>query len=199
MNPQDQNSNQPSMSPPNVPAQPIKQGGKGPIIAIVILIIVALAGIGITWYLVNSSSQKQAQQKDEKINELNTKIQELNTEVSKLKESQTPSTAQNDQTSILNSIKALYKDKTANLDAEIDKKYFTDAYYNTLTTGQFAADPILCAQNIIEYDKLVFNNPVISGTNATMSIKTQYGTTININLVKQNNSWLVSSVTCPTN
>jgi cell division protein FtsL len=198
MDPNIENQTPNQMNQPNVPAQPVKQGGKAPIIVIVIIVVIALIAIGLTWYLVSSSATRSAQQKDTQIAELNTKIEDLNKQIKDLKDSQTTTTpAASDQTVILNNIKALYKDRTGGGDTEAEKKYFTDAYYNTLSTGEFAADPILCAQNVVDYDKLVFNNPTISGTNATISVKNQYGTTINIKLVKQNNSWLVSSVTCP--
>ncbi len=196
---------QSNTSQTDVPSQPIKNGGKGPIIAIVVVIIIAITGIALTWYFVNNNANKKAQEKETKINELTVKLQELNAEITKLKESQSaPSSGSdqaastgNDQEAVLTSIKALYKDRAAGGKTEAEKIYFTEAYYNTLKTGQFGADPILCAQNVVEYDKLVFNNPTITGTNATISVKTQYGTTINIKLVKQNNVWLVSSVTCP--
>ncbi|MEI6169836.1 MAG: hypothetical protein WCP56_02445 [Candidatus Saccharibacteria bacterium] len=199
----DQNSQmQSNANQANVPSQPIKQGGKGPIIAIVIIIIIAITGIALTWYFVNNNANKKAQEKETKINELNVKVQELNAEITKLKESQSTTNDQaattgNDQATILSNIKALYKDRTGGGKTEAEQKYFTEAYYNTLKTGQFGADPILCAQNVVDYDKLVFNNPTITGTSATISVKTQYGTTINLKLVKQNNVWLVSSVTCP--
>jgi hypothetical protein len=194
----DQNSQmQSNVNQANVPSQPIKQGGKGPIIAIVIVIIIAITGIALTWYFVNNNANKKAQEKETKINELNVKVQELNAEITKLKESQSTPTAGNDQATILSNVKALYKDRTGGGQTDAEQKYFTEAFYNTLKTGQFGSDPILCAQNVVEYDKLVFNNPTITGTNATISVKTQYGTTINIKLVKQNNVWLVSSVSCP--
>ena len=198
MDPNIENQSSNNMNQPNVPAQPVNRSSKGPIIAIAIIIIVALVAVGLAWYFISNSANKQVQQKDSQIAELNSKVESLNKEIKDLKSSQTAAVpAANDQTAILNSIKALYKDRTGGGDNETEKKYFTDAYYATLTTGEFAADPILCAQNVVEYDKLVFNNPTITGTNATISVKTQYGTTINIKLVKQNNNWLVSSVTCP--
>ena len=193
----------------DVPSQPIKNGGKAPIIAIIVVIIIAITGIGLTWYFVNNNANKKAQEKETKINELTVKLEVLNAEITELKESQTAPSSGNDQEAALSSIKAIYEywidGKGKDIDYLLKNNLITPALVEQYNSG-LSYDLISCSQNDLgKSSNYTFGLPTVTTpTTASMQVSGEYlgaGTPttliINLDMTKDGQVWKLNKVSCP--
>lgn len=94
-------------------------------------------------------------------------------------------------------------DIAAYLEGLEKKGYITKNAVTQIKTPK-AFDLITCSQNPLAFEFYKFSTPVVTGSNATMTVTGSYNGTgtpidhvITLNLIKSNTQWSINSFTCP--
>lgn len=95
------------------------------------------------------------------------------------------------------------KDKPTYIDGLEMKGYITKNAVMKIKAAK-TFDAVSCSQNPLAFEFYKFSTPVITGSNATMTVTGSYNGTgtpidhvITLNLIKSNTQWSIDSFTCP--
>ncbi|MEI6742070.1 MAG: hypothetical protein WCK71_03045, partial [bacterium] len=176
-----------------------KKPGKGPITALVIVIVLAIVAVGGTWYYMNNQAKNDKKAQDEQ-------TQKLQKQVSDLKDAETSSAPQSgDSAAILAKSKEVFNYWTSNKAKDYqdlkDKGYITQALLDFQKNPPKQADILSCSQNLAE--KYVYSDPTVQSSSiAVMNVEGIYSysgiNVITLGYVKENGTWKINTVTCPT-
>jgi hypothetical protein len=172
-----------------------QKSGKGAVVALVLVLVLAIGAVGGTWYYMNNKAKndKKAQQEQ---------IQQLQKQVGDLQAIETTS----NQTAITSQVKAMYEywinGKEKDYNYLLKNNYITQAVFDQSRASTAQADLVSCSQNTLpKASDYQYGVPSVTTPNtANMKITGVYPTStveIVLDLTKTDNIWKVNKINCP--
>lgn len=172
-----------------------QKSGKGAVVALVVVLVLAIGAVGGTWYYMNNKAKNDNKAQQEQIQQLQKQVSDITTKA--------------DKELIVSQAKAAFNYWIGGSSSSNPKTYQTmkDSGYITQNLVDFQKNPpkqydvLTCSQNALPFNEYVFKDPNLqNSTTATMNVEGKYTNSVNVitlGFVKDGSTWKINTVSCP--